>query len=125
MVDDNAQKAPLAPTVANMPTPPASAAVRAANSLPQLVANLETVDPGLAKQIQGSSALASKTLWGHLIIVLISAAAAKYGVNWDNSFDAELATGLMMGAQALWGVIARLITKSPITGVVTPAPVKS
>jgi len=106
-------------TVPQPATPTAAktdAVVKAAQSLPDLVAGLQQADPALAQQIVGKSVLASKTIWGHVLLLLVSAAVTKWGINWDDQFQAEVAGAVMLGAQAGWGVVARFLTTTPLLG---------
>ena len=91
-------------------------AIAAANNLPTLVAGLEAINSPLTKQIEGTSVIASRTIWGHMILLAIGALVAKYGVNWNDETQAEVAGGLLLLAQAAWGVIARAITTGPLSG---------
>src|SRR5580658_3740546 len=57
-----------------------NAAVRAAQDMPALVANLRTVNPDLAQQIEGKALIASKSPWGTLACSAVGFLAAKYGL---------------------------------------------
>lgn len=97
-------------------------AVAMASSVPSLLANLQTVNPALAQQIAGKAAVASPTLWGHVALLVISAAVAKWGLNWDNPTQVEVAGLLAIGAQSAWGVVSTWLEKVPITGLFSANP---
>jgi hypothetical protein len=97
-------------------------AVKAADNVPALISNLSTVNPALAQQITGKAAVASATVWGHIALLLISAAVAKWGLNWDSPTQVEIAGLVAIGAQSAWGVVATWLEKVPITGLFSANP---
>lgn len=97
-------------------------AVAMASSVPSLLSNLSTVNPALAQQITGKAAVASATVWGHIALLLISAAVAKWGLNWDSPTQVEIAGLVAIGAQSAWGVVATWLEKVPITGLFSANP---
>jgi hypothetical protein len=97
---------------------PVNAAIRAAQGLPSLIANLTMVDPALAQQLETKPLVASKTVWGTSLAGPISWASARYGLGWGADTSALVAGIVVTGASILF----RLMTKQPIAGVlVTPA----
>lgn len=112
-------------TAANTNPNSTSLAVKAAQDLPALVDALKTVNPDLAEQIQGKGLVFSKTVLGHLIIGVVTLFLVKYGVNWDNAFQVQVLGALALSAQFVWGIVGRLITKSPITGIFSSSPVST
>lgn len=89
-------------------------AIADAGSLPQLVTNLKAVDPGLAQQIEGKSALGSKTLWATPISYGVTFLVSKYGLGWDAD-TVNLVSGLLALGVAM---LMRLFTKGPITSLI-------
>ena len=93
-------------------TPAVNAAIKDAQSLPALVATLQTVDPAMAQQIEGKALLASKTPWGTLLTAAVAYVAARYGLGFDQTTDALIAgVGVLVGSYAM-----RAVTSSPISG---------
>jgi hypothetical protein len=94
-----------------------NAAVKAAQDVPDLLNKLNAVDPGLAQQLNGKGLLASRTAWGAVLVPVITYLAGKYfGWSSDTTLDV---LGVLM---AVGGVAARLVTKAPIAGLLTPPP---
>lgn len=98
-------------------------AVAAAQSLPNLLANLYALDPALATQLESKPLLASKTPWGTLAAGVLAWVSSRYGFGFD-----ETTCGLLSGVAVLIGSYAmRALIKQPIAGVLTsplaePAP---
>lgn len=86
-------------------------AVAAAQNLPDLVANLEAVDPTLAEQLTAKPLLASRTPWGTLLCAVVAWVSARYGIGLDPN-----ATALVAGMGVLAGSYAmRYVTRRPVT----------
>lgn len=90
-----------------------------ANSLPDLIAHAEVLDPALAQQLTGKSLFASRSAPAILIASLITWGATKYGLN----FDATTVDLLTMAVGTIVAYAMRWITRAPITGLIHPAPV--
>lgn len=108
------------PVTAAATTPAVNAAVAAAKDLPGLVAALQTASPQLAQQIEGKPLALSKSMYGNILLPVVTYLAGRYGLGWDESTCA-LVTGFVLAACA---VGFRLITTSPISGLLTKGTVK-
>lgn len=97
-------------------------AVADAATVPELVTNLKTVDPGLAQQIEGKSALGSKTLWFTPISALVTFLVSKYALPWDPATVNLVSGVLAFGASTLVAMVMRFFTKAPIVSL-RPVPV--
>jgi hypothetical protein len=121
MADTPATPSPPAPS----PTPAekqdqiTQQAIAIAKDLPSLVGALRAADSPLADQIEGKAAINSRTLWGTLLVAVISAAAAKAGFAWDDQTVAIVALVVGLAVQTLWGIVARFITVGPIKGLIS------
>jgi hypothetical protein len=93
--------------------PNRDAAIRAAQSLPELVENLRAVDPALAQQITGKTLIASKSPWGTFAVAAVAYLSSKYGLGWSEGVD-ELVAG---GGILLGAYLMRLVTSAPIAGI--------
>ena len=89
-------------------------AIADASSVPEAIQNLKAIDPSFAQQLEGKSALASKTLWFIPIVYGTAFLATKYGLNWDSA-TVNLVAGLLSAGV---GWLMRLITSAPITSAV-------
>jgi hypothetical protein len=84
-----------------------------AKSLPDLISKAQALDPDLAKQLTGKALLASKSIWGNAVALVVGWAVTRYAIGWDQDTCA-LATGVVtMGVT----VAARWVTTQPISGV--------
>jgi hypothetical protein len=93
-------------------------AIKAAQSLPDLVNKLQTVDPALATQLAGKSLVMSRTPWGTLAATGVAYLSTRYGLGWSEGFSATVAgVGLLAGSYFM-----RWITTTPIMGIFTKAP---
>jgi hypothetical protein len=92
-------------------------AIAAANSLPNLIANLHALNPELADQLESKPLLASRSPWGTLAAGVIAWASTRYGFGFD-----ETTCSLVSGIAVLIGSYSmRAITKKPVAGIfVTP-----
>ena len=87
--------------------------------MPSLIANLQAIDPELAKQLETKPLIASRTPWGVALASLIGMAAAHYGIGLDTDTDALLAGGLVLLFTLAGSYAMRLVTKQPVSGVIT------
>lgn len=92
-------------------------AVRAAQSLPDLIARLNRTSPELAAQFTGKPLIASKTPWGTLVTTGVTYLATRYGLGWDET-TCDLVAG---GALLLGAYVMRAISNIPISGLVRRA----
>ena len=101
----------------------ASAAIRDqviadARSLPDLIAKASTLDPQLAQQLTTKSAVASASLWGTVISLIVTWAVTKWGLGWNGDTCALVSGVLSMGVNA----IVRRITDPRVTGIFSKGP---
>jgi hypothetical protein len=68
-------------------------AVKTAQSLPDLIAKLDRVDPALAARI----ASPARGPWGHVVVGAAAYVSTKYGCGWDQHVD-ELVGGAALVA---------------------------
>lgn len=82
--------------------------------LPTLIRALQAADPTQATELQSKGLAASKTLWGSVAAAVISALAARWGLDLDAN-----STAILMGLISV-GVAAglRMVTSKPIKGLV-------
>lgn len=100
-------------TIATAPAAPVNAAIRAAQDVPSLVANIKAVDPGLADQLTDKALVYSKTPWGTLAVAGVSWLASRYGLGWSPEVCALVgALGLLVGSYTM-----RYVSSSPIGGL--------
>lgn len=102
------------------PSPPRTTRdnlVDSAKSMPDLVAKAETDDPVLAKALTGQAQQFSVTPIGTVLTMLVSGAAARYGLGWSPEFCAVVGGAIGLGggylvhwAQAAWA--RHLLAKS-------------
>lgn len=85
-----------------------------ARSLPELVARARRVDPPLAESLTGKALIASKSVWGNILAPIVTYGVARYGLGWDSEM-CNIVTG---GAIVVGTVVFRLVTRSPIVGIV-------
>ena len=94
------------------PTTPADQAVGLARNVPDLISKAATLDPALASKWTGKALLQSKTLWGSLLVIIVTAAAKRYALGWDaNTVD-------VVAGAIDFAIFAglRKISDGPITG---------
>lgn len=84
-----------------------------AKDLPSLIAAAQQSDPALAQALTGKALVASKTLWGNIVGLLVSWAVTRYGLGWSPDTSA-LVTGLIVIATT---AALRAISSGPITGL--------
>jgi hypothetical protein len=84
-----------------------------AQSLPDLISRAKVLDPDLAAQLTGKALIASKSIWGNAIALVVSWAVTRFALGWDDNTCA-LVTGLIVMAMT---VGMRAITAQPINGV--------
>jgi hypothetical protein len=87
--------------------------IKDAQSLPDLVARAQALDPDLAKALTSKALIYSKTIWGNAVALIVSWAVTKYALGWDADTCA-LVTGLIV--MGVTGVL-RYLTSQPISGV--------
>jgi hypothetical protein len=85
-----------------------------AKSLPDLIAKAAAADPALAKQLTAKPLVASKSVWGSAIALVVSWCVTRYGLGWDDGTSA-LVTGLIDMAVT---AAVRVVTSQPINGIV-------
>lgn len=113
-------------------TPAENRAVLAAKDIPTLVAGLQAAGSPLADNLIPKALLASKTPWGTIIGTGIGWAVTHYGMActatqttacWSqNTIDVVTGAGVLLGT-VLGSYVMRYISKSPIGGIVSAAPV--
>jgi hypothetical protein len=101
-----------------LPIPTRDEAIKAAQSLPDLVNKLQTADPDLAEQLTGKALIYSRTPWGTLLATGIAWAVTKYGIDWDESTCALVSGAVLIAAS----YFMRWITTTPVMGIFTKAP---
>jgi len=89
-----------------------------AKSLPDLIRKAQAVDPDLASMFTGKALLASKSVWGNAIALVVSWVVTRYGLGWDANTSAMVTGAIVMVAT----LIFRALTGQPITGIFTAAP---
>lgn len=87
------------------------AARHGANDVPLVARAIASLDPDLAAQIAGKSALGSRTVWSGLIVHLLTWAVGYWKLDWDAATTEALAGGISY--LILLGL--RFVTKRPIT----------
>ncbi len=95
-----------------------NAAVKAAQDVPGLIANLNALDPALGQQLTGKALLASKTVWGGIAIPVVTYVAGRFGFGWDEN-TCDIVAG---AAIALCTIGFRAVTNSPISGLFSAPP---
>jgi hypothetical protein len=103
------------PSLITAKTIQVNAAVKAAQSLPDLIAKLSVANPTMADQLTSKSLITSKSLYGTPIVTAIAFLSAKYGLGWDDTTVNLVSLFVLLAASAGF----RLLTKSPIGGVFT------
>jgi hypothetical protein len=94
------------------PTTVADQTVAIAKDIPDLISKASTFDPDLAAKWTGKALLASKTLWGSLAIIVVTAVVKRYTLGWDeNTVDTVAGAIDIVCFAAL-----RKVTEHPITG---------
>lgn len=101
------------------PTQSVNLAISEAKSLPALLANLQAIDPDLAKQLETKPLIASRTPWGVALASLIGMAAAHYGIGLDTDTDALLSGTVVVLFTLAGSYGMRLLTKQPVAGIVS------
>lgn len=115
---------PFIPTIGvpnsiGAPTTAADQAVAVARDVPALIKQAAAVDPGLADKWLGKALVASKTLYGVPLTLVVSWLATKHGLGWDADTCAEVTGVLVLAATAIF----RTVSRHPITGFFTRATV--
>lgn len=90
-------------------------AINQARTLPELIRNLSRVSPDLAQQLVGKSLLASKSVWGNAIAMVVAWAVTKWGLGWDAQTSAEVTGAVVMAAT----IALRYVTRQPISGILS------
>ncbi len=92
-------------------------AIKAAQSLPDLISKAKQVDPSLSDALEGKALIASKTPWGTLLAAGIAYLASKYALGWDQTVCELLAgAGVLLGSYLM-----RYISANRITGLFSKA----
>jgi len=107
-----------------VPTTPQDHSVARSRTLNELVAELRTVDPKLAKQMEGVSAVGAQSNWMLIATPIVSFLSTKYLAGGLDPATQNLLAGLIAaGMTALVGIIWRIFfTVAPVTSVL-PRPV--
>ena len=84
-----------------------------ARDLPSLIQTAKAVDPDLAASLTPKALLASKSVWGSAVSLVVGWAVTHWGLGWDADTCALVTGLLVMGVSAA----TRAITRSPIGGV--------
>lgn len=108
------------PNSIGAPVTRADQVVAVSRDIPSLIKQAAAVDPELANKWLGKALLASKTLYGVPLTLVVSWLATKHGLGWDSDTCAVVTGVLVMGATALF----RVMTEHPITGFFTRATVQ-
>lgn len=87
--------------------------IKEAQSLPDLISRAQALDPDLAKSLTGKALVASKTIWGNAIALIVSWCVTRYGLGWDDNTCALVTGIIVMGATAA----LRYVTSGPIHSV--------
>lgn len=87
--------------------------IKDAQSLPDLIARAEVLDPDLAKSLTSKALIYSKSIWGNAIALIVSWIVTRYGLGWDDNTCA-LVTGLIV--MGVTGAM-RYVTSQPIDGL--------
>lgn len=113
------------------PAPPTAksenrnAVIATARDLPSLLNTARTMDPQLAESLTPKALLASKTVYGSAVSLVVGWAVTKWGLGWDADTCALVTGILTLGVTAA----LRTISRSPIGGLFTgglpPAPAAS
>jgi hypothetical protein len=94
--------------------------INAAKDVPTAIALAKGTDPALADFLTGKALVGSWTVWVAVLTPAVSWLATQEGFGWDSATSGTVATVLTSLAM----IAMRTITRTPITGVVTPAPVQ-
>jgi hypothetical protein len=86
--------------------------VRDARSLQDAVVLARASNPDFAKQLEGSAAIYSKTVWGVPLSMVVSVVVTRYGFGWDDQTQALFV--FFVGTGASW--LCRWLTTGPISG---------
>lgn len=94
------------------PTTAADQAIGVSRDVPDLIIRATALDPDLAAKWTGAALIQSKTLWGSLGVLIVSAIVKRYSLGWDqNTVD------IVVGGVDLVALAAlRYISSVPITG---------
>lgn len=111
------------------PTPaPATAAsialndvVAVARNVPDLIKKAETIDPGLAKAIEGKALAFSSTPWINVAAGAAGWLSARYGLDWNPETCALVGAGFVLVAS----FVMRYLSPARITGLFRRAPTSS
>lgn len=104
--------ASVAVNMAGNPTTKTDQVLNSARDFPDMLSKAEQFDPPLASKWTGKAILASKTVWGTAVALIVAAAVKRYSLGWDQNF-VDLVSGLIV-----LGTVAglRAISDGPITG---------
>lgn len=108
-----------APNTIGAPTTPADQAMGLAKDVPDLISKASVFAPDLAAKWTGKALLASKTFWGSIGVIVLTAVVKRYSLGWDaNTVD------VVVGAVDL-GILSllRQMSSVPITGIFRKATV--
>lgn len=90
-----------------------------ARSFDELIGYWEEVAPDLAEAVEGKALIAAKSPWGVLIAYIVGLLVTKYGFKASPE-TVQVFTGIFV---LVGGFAMRMITKTPITGIVKAKPI--
>ena len=83
-----------------------------AKDVPSLIAAAQTADPALADALTPKALIASKTVWGSAVGLVVGWVVTKYALGWDPNTCAVVTGLLTLGLTAA----GRALASSPISG---------
>lgn len=104
---------PPASSTTAPPSPVRSMILADAQGVPSAISMAETADPQLADFLKGKALLASKSVYGPVIVGGITYLSGRYGLGWDENTVAAVAGLIVFGAS----IVLRYVTHAPITGL--------
>lgn len=108
-----------APNTAGQPTTKTDQVLAFGRDLPDMLGKAEVLDPATAAKWTGKALLASKTFWGSIGVIVLSAIVKRYSLGWDQNFiDTVVGLADLAALAAL-----RKVSSLPITGIFTKATV--
>lgn len=94
-----------APPLPDVPISDRDKIISDAKSLPDLLAKAQTADPDLYAKLTGATSTGLKAPGGSLVVLLVTAAAARYGLAWSPEV-CMIVAGVI--ASAGWWVIHKV-----------------
>jgi len=93
--------------------------IRQASSAEDLLHKAQASDPELVKQLTSKPLLASKTIWGTLIALVLSYLVTRFGLGLDADLQALISGCIVMAANAANATLTRA-TRRTISGTAKP-----